>query len=191
MITDQVAASVRHHWWLFLLRGLAAIAFGLLVLMWPGATVVALTAFIAAYALVDGGVSVVSAFRLRPVFDRWWLLLAQGVISVAFGVLAFMNPALSLLYVVLSVSLWFLFASMAQFMLARAQKAMGHSSTWATIGAVLSLGLAAAAIVYPRVTIASVLAFIAWIALAIGVAHLLVAFGVRAFIKSRMAVPVA
>ena len=121
MLTDQVVASVRHHWWLFLLRGVAAIAFGVLVLMWPGATVVAITAFIAAYALVDGGVSLTSAFRLRPVFDRWWVLLIQGLISVAFGVLAFMNPALSLLYVVISVSLWFVFAAMAQFMLAQAQ----------------------------------------------------------------------
>ena len=133
MLTDQVVASVRHHWWLFLLRGLAAVAFGALVLMWPGATVVAITAFIAAYALVDGGVSLVSAFRIRPVFDRWWLLLIQGAISVAFGALAFMNPALSLLYVVLSVSLWFLFAAMAQLMLAQAQKAMGHSPTWGYI----------------------------------------------------------
>ena len=189
MITDQVAASVRLHWWLFLLRGVAAVAFGVLVLMWPGATVVALTAFIAAYALVDGGVSVVSAFRMRPVFDRWWVLLIQGVISVAFGVFAFMNPALSLLYIVLSVSLWFLFASIAQFMLARAQKALGHSPTWATIGAVLSLGLAVAAIVYPRVTIAGVVTFIAWVALVIGIAQLVVAFRVRAFVKSRMTVP--
>ena len=191
MLTDQLVAAVRHHWWLFLLRGLAAIAFGVLVLMWPGATVVALTAFIAAYALVDGGVSVASAIRLRPAFDRWWVLLIQGLISVAFGVLAFMNPALSLLYVVLSVSLWFLFAAMVQFMLARAHNAMGHSPTWAYIGAALSIGLAVAAVVYPRVTIAGVVALIAWFALAIGVTQVVVAFGVRAFAKSRMAVPVA
>ena len=159
--------------------------------MWPGVTVLALTAFIAAYALVDGGVSVVSAVRLRPVFDRWWVLLIQGLISVAFGALAFMNPALSLLYVVISVSLWFLFAATAQLMVARALKAMGHSPTWATIGAVLSVALAAAAIVYPRVTIAGVVALIAWFALAIGIAQVVAAFGVRAFIKSRMAVPVA
>jgi uncharacterized membrane protein HdeD (DUF308 family) len=187
MLPDQLVASVRHHWWLFLLRGLAAIAFGVLVLLSPGLTVVALTAFVAAYALVDGGVSVVSAFRLRPVFDRWWVLLIQGCISVAFGLLAFMNPALSLLYVVISVSLWFAFAGLAQFMLARAQKAMGHSSTWAMIGAVLSFALAAAAVVYPRVAIAGVVVLIAWFALAIGIAQVVVAFGVRGFVKSRMA----
>jgi uncharacterized membrane protein HdeD (DUF308 family) len=187
MLPDQLVASVRHHWWLFLLRGLAAIAFGVLVLLSPGLTVVALTAFVAAYALVDGGVSVVSAFRLRPAFDRWWVLLIQGLISVAFGVLAFMNPALSLLYVVISISLWFVFAALAQFMLAKAQKAMGHSPTWAMVGAALSVALAAAVVVYPRVAIAGVVVLIAWFALAIGIAQVVVAFGVRGFVKSRMA----
>src|SRR3989442_1763834 len=37
MLADEIAASIRHHWWLFLLRGLAAIVFGALALLWPGA----------------------------------------------------------------------------------------------------------------------------------------------------------
>ena len=78
MIPAQVAAAVQHHWWLFLLRGVAALAFGVLTLAWPGATLLVLMAFIAAYALVDGIVAVVYAFRLRPVFDRWWMLLRCG-----------------------------------------------------------------------------------------------------------------
>src|SRR5438093_13350466 len=111
MIPAQVAAAVQHHWWLFLLRGVAALAFGVLTLAWPGATLLVLKAFIAAYALVDGIVALVYAFRLRPMFDRWWMLLVQGLISGAFGVLAFIYPSLSLAYIVVSVGLWFLVAS--------------------------------------------------------------------------------
>src|SRR5881396_1720128 len=77
MIPSQVAAAVQHHWWLFLLRGVAALAFGVLTLAWPGATLLVLMAFIAAYALVDGIVALVYAFRLRPMFDRWWMLLIR------------------------------------------------------------------------------------------------------------------
>src|SRR5213593_2430190 len=130
MIPAHIADAVRHHWWLFLLRGLTAIAFGVLALWWPGATLVVLTAFIAAFALVDGIVALVYAFRLRPIFDRWWALLVHGLISGAFGVLSFIYPALPIAYIVVSVSLWMLFASIAQFMLARAQRAMGASSGW-------------------------------------------------------------
>ncbi|HVH66705.1 MAG TPA: DUF308 domain-containing protein [Gemmatimonadales bacterium] len=179
-----MADAVRHHWWLFLLRGVAALAFGVLTLFWPGATLVVLTAFIAAYALVDGIVALMYAFRLRPMFDRWWVLLVQGLISAAFGVFAFINPTLSLLYIVVSVCLWMLFASMALFMLGRAQRAMGASPVWSTVGAVLSLVLAILAVVYPGLTLAGVLALIAWFALALGIVHLVVAFRVRAWVRA-------
>src|SRR5438128_12684446 len=108
MLPDHIAAAVRHHWWLFLLRGVAGVAFGVLTLAWPGATLLVLMAFIAAYALVDGIVALVYAFRLRPMFDRWWMLLVQGLISGAFGVLAFIYPTLSLAYIVGSGALWML-----------------------------------------------------------------------------------
>src|SRR5882762_5677662 len=81
MLPDQMATAVRHHWWLFLLRGIAALAFGVITLLQPGATLVVLMAFIIAYALVDGVVALVYAFRLRPMLDRWWMLLIQGVIT--------------------------------------------------------------------------------------------------------------
>jgi len=81
MLPDQIAAAVRHHSWLFLLRGIAAVAFGVLTLWWPGATLVVLMAFItvafpgvtvaavlvfiAWFALVIGIVQLVVAFRVR------------------------------------------------------------------------------------------------------------------------------
>src|SRR5438309_9746275 len=103
MTPDNITAAARHHWWLFLLRGTAARAFGVLALWLPGATLVVLMAFIAAYALVDGLVARVYAFHLRPLVGWWWVLLLQGLISAAFGVLAFLNPALSLAYNVVTV----------------------------------------------------------------------------------------
>jgi uncharacterized membrane protein HdeD (DUF308 family) len=179
MLADEIAASIRHHWWLFLLRGLAAITFGALALLWPGVTVVALTAFIAAYALVDGVVAIGSAVRMRAVFDRWWMLLIQGLISAAFGIFAFVNPVLSLLYVVISVSLWMLLAAYVQFTLAGVQKAMGGRPGWSIFGGILSLALAVAAIVYPGLTVATVIVLIAWFALALGVVQLVIEFLVR------------
>jgi uncharacterized membrane protein HdeD (DUF308 family) len=182
MILSELAAAARHHWWLFLLRGLLAIAFGILVLMLPGATVVALMAFVAAYALVDGIVTITSAVRLRGIFARWWVLLLQGLISAAFGVLAFMNPGLSLLYIVISVSLWMLLASLAQFMLAIVQRQMGGSAGWGTLGGILSLALAVLAVAYPGLTVASVVGLIAWFALVVGVVRVIVALRVRSLV---------
>ena len=41
-------------WWLLLLRGIAAIVFGVLAFVWPGLTLVTLVLLYGAFALVDG-----------------------------------------------------------------------------------------------------------------------------------------
>ena len=48
----------------------------------------------------------------------------------------------------------------------------------------MTLGLAIAAVAFPRATVEAVLAFIAWFALVIGVVQLVVAFGVRSLVKA-------
>jgi uncharacterized membrane protein HdeD (DUF308 family) len=175
----EISGAVRSHWWLFLLRGILAITFGVLTLWWPGATLVVLMAFIAAYALVDGIVAIASAFQLRRSFNRWWIVLLHGVISAVFGVWAFVQPALSLWYIVISVSVWMVLASIAQFALAGVQRTLGGNSIWAVLGGVVSLFIAVAAIVYPHVAVAAVLALIAWLSLLGGALSLVVAFSIR------------
>ena len=44
--------SLANNWWLLLLRGMAAIAFGVLAFFWPGLTLITLTLLWGAYALV-------------------------------------------------------------------------------------------------------------------------------------------
>lgn len=50
MITETLA----RHWWLVLLRGIAAVLFGLTAFLWPGLTFVALVLAFGAYVLIDG-----------------------------------------------------------------------------------------------------------------------------------------
>src|SRR3989475_7225347 len=154
----------------------------------PRSTLFPYTTLFRSYALVDGIVALVYAFRLRPLFDRWWMLLIQGVISIAFGVFAIVQPGLSIAYIVVSVALWMLFAGTAQLLLARGIKTMGGSPRLAIVGGILTLGLAIAAVAFPRVTVAAVLVFIAWFALVIGIVQLVVAFRVRSLLRAAVAV---
>ena len=77
-----------------------------------------------------------------------------------------------------------LVAGLVQLLLARVQKTMGDSGRGSMVGGILSLALAVAAVVYPRVTVAAVLVLIAWFALVVGIVQLVVAFRVRSIVKA-------
>ena len=83
-------SSLAENWWLLLLRGIAAIAFGVLAFSWPGLTLVALTLLWGAYALTDGVIAIWAAFNASggDVGPRWWLGLS-GVAGVLAGVVTF------------------------------------------------------------------------------------------------------
>ena len=57
-------------WWLVLLRGLAAIAFGILALAWPGVTLVTLVLFWGAWALIDGVTALVAGWNAKDAASR-------------------------------------------------------------------------------------------------------------------------
>lgn len=93
----------REHRWLLLLGGLAGIGIGVLTLMAPGITALALLFYIAIWAVVQGVLAIVAAVRLRKEIEGEWLLGAGGVASIVFGVLLVAQPgagALAVLWLI-------------------------------------------------------------------------------------------
>jgi len=82
------------------LRGLAAIAFGILILAWPGLTVTALVLLFGVFVLVDGFAHLVAAFQVRE--GRGWQIF-EGMAGVAAGIITLVWPdvtTLALLYII-------------------------------------------------------------------------------------------
>jgi uncharacterized membrane protein HdeD (DUF308 family) len=95
--------ALAENWWALALRGVAAIIFGVLAIVWPGVTLAALILLFGGYALVEGVLNVVAAVRGRGDDQPWWALLLEGLVSIAAGVVTFAVPgltALALLYVI-------------------------------------------------------------------------------------------
>jgi uncharacterized membrane protein HdeD (DUF308 family) len=93
----------RNYWWILAIRGLLAVLFGLAAFVWPGLTLLVLVLLFGAYALVDGVIAVIVSLQERRIFARWWVLLLEGLVGIAAGVLTFVWPgitALALLYVI-------------------------------------------------------------------------------------------
>ena len=91
-IVSAVRRRGADRWWLLLLQGVVGIGAGVVTLLWPGITAIALLVVIAAWALVGGALQVAAAIRLRKVITGEWLLALSGVLSIALGVLLVVFP---------------------------------------------------------------------------------------------------
>ena len=93
-------------WWALVLRGLAAIAFGVLAFVWPQITLTALVFLWGAYALVDGAFAIAAGVKSHGENKRWWVLLLEGILGVAAGLVAFLVPGITALVLLILIAAW-------------------------------------------------------------------------------------
>jgi uncharacterized membrane protein HdeD (DUF308 family) len=97
--------ALARNWWLLLLRGIAAIVFGVLTFVWPGLTLLTLLLLYGAFALVDGILSLAAAVMGGAPAPRWWLAIV-GFLGLAAGILTFAWPGVTALVLLLFIAFW-------------------------------------------------------------------------------------
>jgi uncharacterized membrane protein HdeD (DUF308 family) len=75
-----------------LLHGVLGIAAGVVALVWPAITTVALLFLIGLWAVVIGVLRVIGGIRLRKIVRDEWLLIVSGILSVIFGIIFLALP---------------------------------------------------------------------------------------------------
>ena len=94
------------HWWLFLIRGILAIALGILMPLFPTAAIFTIAILFGAYAFVDGIVAIVAAIRMNHADLSWMWLVLEGFLGIAVGALTFFNPGITALFLVYLFGGW-------------------------------------------------------------------------------------
>jgi len=97
--------ALAKNWWMLLLRGIAAIIFGVLAFAWPGMTLLTLIMFYGAYSLVDGVLAIVAAITGGALVPRWWLAVV-GLLGIATGLIVFVMPGLTALVLLYFIAGW-------------------------------------------------------------------------------------
>jgi len=98
------ACNLCHRtWWVFLVGGIAAVAFGILAFVNPGVALLVLSLFFAAYILIDGAANIWGAINNRDK-DGWWVILLLGVLGVLVGGYALLVPPVGIFAFILVVS---------------------------------------------------------------------------------------
>jgi uncharacterized membrane protein HdeD (DUF308 family) len=88
---------VSRIWWSLAFRGVLAILFGIVALIYTGQTLLALIYVFGVFAVLGGITSLVTAVRAGEAHQRWGWLAASGILSVAAGVVAFVWPGITAL----------------------------------------------------------------------------------------------
>jgi uncharacterized membrane protein HdeD (DUF308 family) len=91
-------------WWIFLLEGIAAIIFGILLLTQPAATLVALVIFLGFYWLFVGVLELVRVFVDRSVPWFWSLLI--GVLGIVAGLIVLKHPLFAAVVLPTAIVVW-------------------------------------------------------------------------------------
>lgn len=123
---------------MMMVRGAVAVVFGVLALVWPAVTALALALLFGAYALVNGIGAIITAIRDDGLFRRW-LVALSGALNVVAGGIALFWPGITVLALTFVVGVWALATGISEIVTAvRLRRVVRHKG-FLVIAGVLSV----------------------------------------------------
>ena len=105
---------MRQYLWMLAASGAAAIAFGLLALLWPALTLAIFIFLFGIYALVDGVLALAAMFRAINAHTVWWPYLAVGLLGIGAGIAAFVYPSMTAVVLLYIIATWAMAVGLVQ-----------------------------------------------------------------------------
>jgi uncharacterized membrane protein HdeD (DUF308 family) len=172
---------IAQGWWMLLIRGVAAIAFGLLTFFWPAITLFVLIILFAAHAVVDGAMAIALGLQLRKQVDAtpWLPITLMGVISVAAGVVAIAWPALTAAVLLFLIAGWAIARGVFEVVAAVHFRKVIENEWFLGLAGLLSVMFGVSLIAWPRAGLLSLMWLVGSFSIAFGVLMCLLAFRLR------------
>jgi uncharacterized membrane protein HdeD (DUF308 family) len=167
-------------WWVIALQGVAAVVFGVLALVWPGVTLLALVFLFGAYALVDGVLALVRGFRRDGSGGGpdWWRVVI-GIVGIVAGVIAFAVPGITAYALLLVIAAWAIVSGVMEVVAAYQLRDVIRREWLLALDGVLSIVFGMALFLFPGAGALAVVWLIGAFAIASGAILLMLAFRLR------------
>ena len=178
----DLARTLARHWWVVLLRGLVAIAFGVLTFTRPALSLAALLLFFGAFVFADGLLHVWTAVTDKEHENRWLLLLG-GLLGIGVGLLAFFTPGLPAIAVLFYIAVWAVATGLLDIVAAVRLRKEIQGEWMLGLGGLCSVAFGVVLIARPAVGALAVLWIIAAYAVAFGVILTLLSFRLKGLAK--------
>jgi uncharacterized membrane protein HdeD (DUF308 family) len=169
-------SSMTSSWWALALRGVAALALGIAAFALTGITLLVLLAVFVAYLFIDGVFALVAG-----VGGRSWLLIAEGVLGIAAGVIALVWPNVTLLALALVIAAWAILTGIAELAAAVSLRRVIRNEWLLAVGGLLSIVFGILVALFPAAGLFAVVYVIGAYAVVWGVILLALAFRLRGY----------
>lgn len=110
--------TLKRHWWVPVIRGIAAIAFGIIAFTHPVMAIATLVLFFGAWVLIDGIFRIFGAIKHRGSDSDWAWQLVIGLIGIIVGLLTFHAPQVTALALVIYIAAWALMIGASEIVMA-------------------------------------------------------------------------
>jgi uncharacterized membrane protein HdeD (DUF308 family) len=169
MLDISGTVQLARWWWTFIIRGLLAIAFGILAFFAPGLGIAVLVGLFAAWALIDGATNLVTGFGSRSTDRSWWLEVLEGLVSIAAGVIALLFPVLAAEILVIIIAAWAVVTGVFEIITAIRLREQIRGEFWLGLAGLASILFGVILFLFPGVGALSLVWLIGSFALVFGV----------------------
>ena len=168
--------KISRNWWMFALRGVVAIIFGVVAFAQPEQALQALVLVFGAYAFVDGIFAMFAGIAARGYFERWWAMLLEGMAGIVIGLLTFLWPSITALVLLYFIAAWALITGIFEIVAAIQLRRVITGEWMLTLGGLFSILFGVLLFVSPVAGAVSVIWMIGIYAITFGILEIIFAF---------------
>jgi uncharacterized membrane protein HdeD (DUF308 family) len=180
--TPPIPSLLPHLWKSTLVSGILSLILGVLVLAWPGISILVAAIWFGIYLLITGIAEVVFAFSLHVTAGSRILLFISGAASLILAVLAFRHfgtdPRTAILLLAIWIGVGFIFRGVATTVSAISDPTLPGRG-WSIFVGVISLLAGIVVIAYPFDSIITLAIVVGVWFVVIGVFEIVSSFGIR------------
>lgn len=171
--------TLLRNWWSLALRGVIAIAFGILALINPAIAATSLVLWLSIFIMLDGAITLAGAVAGWKDVEDKWILIVEGVVSLLIGLLLFRSPNSGLLIVALFIGFWSIFSGVSKISLAIQLRKEMEGEGWLALAGVFFLVFGLIVLSRPGIAVATLMYLIGGFAIVAGLALVLLGLKVR------------
>ena len=137
------------NWWMFLLRGILALAFGVTAVFLPQAAFLSLVLVFGIFALIDGIFAIISAFTSNAKSENWWWLILEGAFGIIIGLLTILQPAAMGEAWLILIGAWAVVTGLFEIITAIRLRKMIEGELWMILAGLASVAFGLLVLIYP------------------------------------------